>query len=370
MRGWTNSSPTPMGGSASASSRLLVALVALATVTMLVPTAAANPAELNPAPSPPSTPAEIPVTPFAEELGEPEPLIREVPQEVVDGIDRYEEEPEPLAFPPAVEPTIRPGRQLVIDYANGGGGLCTMNFVYQVQDNSSYEPADHQPELDEGDYLIGTAGHCVLPTDLNETTEEGFQQPQVDVCVVLCVGGQSSTRTAQYRTLGDVVFARQALDGEVIGHDYAFVKVPEDDEHMLEPQVPVWQGPTEERSTVLLGEQVTTYGQGLVFGDAELDTRTGTAIGEGFIGSEGSWTAAIPILPGDSGGPAMTDIDPANPSQAASRALGDVTHSLGVNGAPVVGLGMGTLSEQGVAFTEDATGLDIELVTAEDAFPR
>jgi hypothetical protein len=61
--------------------------------------------------------------------------------------------------------------------------------------------------------------------------------------------------------LGDVVYARQSRDGDDIGNDFGLVEIPSDAEHLVDPSMPTWGGPTE-RGEVNVGETVVRYGNG------------------------------------------------------------------------------------------------------------
>lgn len=366
MEGRTDSGSTPMGGPepptgtegkrSSAShgpSRLLVAAVALATVTVFTPAAIAG----QSGPAADDLPATtLPHSPTDIADAEPRPLIEYISQETFDDATLLEEGSVPAAFPPTLEPTIRPGRQILMDIPNGPSAKCTMNFIYQVEDDG-----DH-PAVDDGDLLIGTAGHCVLDGGVPNSEDGSFEQPTVRACAFLCFGSELSSRTAQFVTMGDVLYARQNLDGTQLGEDYAFVKVPEDAERYIDPQTPVWNGPSGQQDGLLVGEQLATYGQGVGYGDAELDSRTGVTLPSIFGGSEGAFIGALPAAPGDSGGPILTHLDPVEPGEPDARAVGDLTHL-------VAGATAGTYSQHAIDFTYEETGVQLGLVTADGAFP-
>lgn len=323
-------------GSRARSRRLSTVLLALASLTVVLPATLASPAASGAA------------DPAASPLFEPRPLVQPLPEDAYETADVYEDWALRQAYPPTVEPTIRPGRELVIDQPNSTFDVrCTMNFVYE--------------DADTGDYYVGTAGHCLLPDHVDNSTEEGFEQPAVKVCVRYCMGAGGVNVTSEYTELGEVLYARQEHEGHQLGHDYGFLAVPEEKTDYLEPRVPVWGGPSQQRGQVLLGEQVSTYGQGAGFGEAEMDARSGIAVGH-VLGGEGSFASALPASPGDSGGPILSGLDPIRPAsvhETAPRAVGDVTHLL-------AGLTFGTLSAHGIQMAADATGASLSLVT-EDA---
>jgi hypothetical protein len=158
------------------------------------------------------------------------------------------------------------------------------------------------------------------------------------------------------------LYAQQEnAEGTALGEDYAFVKVPESFEQYLDPEMPVWSGPTDVRETSLLGEQVATYGQSGGFGDAELDPRIGVSQGDNaYRGSGGAFHQALASTPGDSGGPIVALHDPFAPGEIDSQALGDLTHII------PEGSIVGTYSHYAVDFTEEETGVQLEMVTVDE----
>lgn len=330
--------------SALGRTRLVTFLVALTTVTVFASPALGTLAAPTTDDTQQAPEVQAPMP--APILGaEPRPLVEDVPQAVFDDAPTLEEGNQPLAYPPTIEPTIRPGRQIIIDLPDAGASLCTMNFLYENEASETY--------------YIGTAGHCVLPDGMANSTHPDFEQPTVKVCVSLCFGSQASDSIGRYVEVGEVLYARQAADGTEVGEDYAFLEVPSHAEDYLDPRVPVWGGPAEQRSEVSIGEQVTTYGQGVGFGDAELDARTGVSLGHLFASSPGAFHTQLPSSPGDSGGPILSDIDPFVPTEALSRAVGDLTH------VTAFGTG-GTLSSYAIGFTYEETGVSLSMVLEDD----
>jgi len=345
------------GGPASTSgpSRLVAVLVALATVTVFIPTAIANPGGWDANVASDENPATtMPGRDVTD--AEPTPLIEHVDEEFLDSMTILDDASHPMAFPPTLEPTIRPGRQIVIDIPQSGASLCTMNFIYQVDDVSDYTPEPNQPDLEQGDYLIGTAGHCVLPADTHTSQASDYTSPNVEVCVYLCAGSQASGQAGAYYSMGQVLYARQEVNGVQLGEDYAFVKVPERHEDILEPQVPVWSGPSDSTEPVF-GDSLATYGQGTGYGDAELDARLGVTLPLIVQGSNGAFLGVLPSAPGDSGGPILSHVDALPPNGPDARAVGDLTHL-------VAGATAGTLSDHAISFTYQSTGAQLSLVTA------
>jgi hypothetical protein len=333
--------------------RLAAAILAVAMVTVTVPTTIASPT--------------APIHPEAESPSRDEvrELIEPLPDDVLDEATVVEPGERSLGYPAGIEPEIHPGRQLILDVPGkeseaGGDGpfRCTMNFVYEVQDTTGYERTNGQPKLEVGDKLIGTAGHCVLPGDFDNSTQEGYEQPDVTVCVALC---NEATSVGVMWSLGNVLYARQAADGQQLGEDYAFIDVPDAFEDELDAEVPVWSGPTAVRDRAMIGEQVATFGQGTGFGEAALDPRIGVSQGDNaYRGSGGAFHQALASTPGDSGGPIVALHDPFAPGEIDSQALGDLTHII------PEGSIVGTYSHYAVDFTEEETGVQLEMVTVDE----
>jgi hypothetical protein len=121
--------------------------------------------------------------------------------------------------------------------------------------------------------------------------------------------------------------------------------------------MPVWLGPTGERSAEGFGSPVVHYGNGIDAGTVfATKGRAGTSLNDG---EPSSWQANVLINGGDSG----SAISHAGPSLNAdvfrgTDALGLVTHGLIVPGVP---LGWGTTVSQAKAMAAEAN-LDLVLV--------
>lgn len=316
---------------------LLALLLALASLTAIVPAGTASPTTSHAADPPRSAALEAGL--------EPRPVIQHLPGDAYENARVYEGPAQPLAFPPSMQPVIHPGRELLIELPDeDDDARCTMNFVYE--------------DVDTDAYYVGTAGHCLLPEDVANSTEPGFQQPNVKVCLRFCLGAGSTNQTSEYVELGDVLYARRSHEGEALGQDYAFVEVPEDQLGFLDPEVPVWGGPAGAREEVSVGEPVETYGQGAGFGDADLDARSGLSTGSLWV-PDTAFSTLMPAAPGDSGGPILSETDAfgsLGEPERASWALGDLTHFYS-------GLIVGTFSAHGVQLAEEATDVSLRLVT-------
>lgn len=242
---------------------------------------------------------------------------------------------------------IGPGQDMLIE-RNDGTFVCSSNFVY----------------TDGSSFYLGTAGHCVLEADCDESTDKCWDEPRVEVCIDTCLGS-APLAIGNYVELGNVLYARKASDtGQSFGQDYAFVEIPTSLENEIRPTVPTWGGPTGEldkSSPPFLGP-IFHYGQGVGLGDTiALERRA--AVGIGNLGSgaaPGAWSALGWATGGDSGSGAVADN--VRPSDAAvgGDAVGDITHSIVVVGAPLM---LGTMSEQARDFTQNEVGTSLSLVT-------
>jgi hypothetical protein len=140
------------------------------------------------------------------------------------------------------------------------------------------------------------------------------------------------------RSLGTVAYARQTGPGGDIGNDFGVVEIPSSLHGLIRPEMPVWLGPTGQRSSEGFGTPVVHYGNGIDAGTVfATKGRAGSSLNDG---DAASWQANILINGGDSG----SGINHAGASLSTdvvrgTDALGLVTHGLIVPGVP---LGWGT----------------------------
>lgn len=243
-------------------------------------------------------------------------FVGEVPDRALDRdtpvpvqLRAIEERPEPVATS-SNQPTpedvvcegIRPGGHLA--------GGCTLSFIF----------------TDGTDLYASTAGHCI---------EEG------DRATLFGVG-----------IFGTVVFSEEERDGTQIGNDFALIKVDDDMEHLVSPEMCDVGGPTSGfGGGSILGEGILHTGRGgtagLPFVSVPPVPRTGAGWGYGH--NSFSWIGGG--IPGDSGSGVRL---------AGGPALGTLTHG----GIGFVETNWGTTWERGLemAASDGITGL--ELVTA------
>lgn len=254
----------------------------------------------------------------------------------------------PVAAAPVPEASvgIGPGSPMLQTIPGEGTFICTANFVFH----------------DGGRYFLGSAGHCFLPEGATATHGTGADYDasgvEVEVCVANCVfGGQLTGFLGSMRTLGGVVYARQTGPGGDVGNDFGLVEIPSALASLIRPEMPMWSGPTGERSSEGTGTPLVHYGNGIDAGTFfATKGRAGTSLSDG---DSTSWQANIFINGGDSGSAinhaaasATTDL------VRGTQALGLVTHGLIVPGIP---LGFGTTITQAKVMATQA-GLDLVLM--------
>lgn len=264
------------------------------------------------------------------------------------GVDTDLQTVAPAAVPESVD-GIGPGSMLFVttDGESGTAG-CTANFVWRDAGGSLY---------------LGAAGHCFLGDDavggseLDDPDSPDLSGVTVEACVDCTFGGATALSTGvrgEVVELGDVVYARQESDdGTQVGEDFGLVAIPGDAEHLVDPSMPTWGGPTA-TGRIDGGEEVVQYGNGVVTGET-VATKGRTGAGTSQDDGAGAWYAALPAAPGDSGS-AVQVADGAATSLAGVEAAGILTH---VTTAGVAG----TNRERAIEMAAEA-GLDIEAVLA------
>ena len=247
---------------------------------------------------------------------------------------------------------LGPGSPLLIDfdYEPDGEvdatGLCTANYIWRDARTAAL--------------YLGAAGHCFLP---QAEDPGGFKAAavhtdpwvtRVRACVRGCAfGGATALLTdgvffGEWRDLGRVRFARQSADAEgedAVGHDFGLVAIPSGLVGRIRTSMPQWGGPTGTTSVDdALG--VCFYGNAAAYGETHL---TKPRDGIGLFEEDGSWSATMPSMQGDSGA-ALNDC-------GSLKAIGLVTHV--VTGTPIA---FGTTVRRAVEMAREG-GLELSLVT-------
>ena len=247
---------------------------------------------------------------------------------------------------PADAVGIGPGSPILTTIPGEGTFICTANYVF----------------TSGGRTYLGAAGHCFLPEGKKATHGSGADYNAggvvTEVCVDFCVfGGQLTGLLGDFRTLGQVAYARQTGAGGDIGNDFGVVEVPSALASFLRAEMPVWGGPTGLDGFEGTGEPLVHYGNGIDAGSfMPTKGRIGTSLNDGI---PNSWQANLEINGGDSGSPvnhAAVSID--GDVVGGTDALGVVTHGL-ITGA--VPLAWGTSIEHAISMAGEA-GLNLQLV--------
>lgn len=244
---------------------------------------------------------------------------------------------------------IGPGSMLFIttDGESGTAG-CTANFVWTDGSGTQY---------------LGAAGHCFLGDeaaggrDLDDSSYPSLSDVTVRACVDCSFGGAIALAggvRGEVVELGDVVYARQAAeDGTQLGYDFGLVEIPESAEHLVDPSMPTWGGPTAV-GQIDGGDTVVQYGNGVVTGET-VATKGRTGAGLTQDEGAGAWYAGLPAAPGDSGSAVQVAGETLD-ALSGVEAAGILTH---VTTAGVAG----TNREKAIQMATEA-GLDIQAVLA------
>ena len=245
------------------------------------------------------------------------------------------------AAPPASAATpIQPGTRIVTS-----SGSCTMNFIYREIVDEFEEPTtsttDYRRTTETTDLsgdsetpekpslYAGTAGHCVSGVgDRVAACDHSWAFSAFDEC--------------------DPTFGTVAFHIHNDSDDFAFIEIDRDKEHLVNPRMIGFDGP----SGVISGEDARpgdgahVYGNGLVFGETDLTRpRTGWLTRSDFR----RYSATLPVIMGDSGGPVLHE---------NGSAFGIIVHA-------VVALDFTTLDGNTVDHalrTAAASGLNLEVV--------
>lgn len=255
---------------------------------------------------------------------------------------------------------IGPGSPILITIPGEGRFGCTANFVWKSG----------------GQYYLGAAGHCFLPTVKKSTHGEGADYDASGVTVQVCVENcQGNFRTAllvgTMVNLGKVAYARQTdpTDTEPVGNDFGVVEIPAEAEHLIRPAMPVWGGPTG-FSKVEQGKLACHYGNGVGAGEV-FPTKARVGVGGG--GDDAFWMGDFVGTFGDSGS-ALNGCETDGVTIVGTGAAGVLTH-LGVSVCPCDvkykniriiaehGVVFGTTTRRAIEMGKEA-GLDLSLIDA------
>lgn len=254
----------------------------------------------------------------------------------------------PTALPQSAT-GVRPGSQILVEHDDGSVAGCSANFVWR--------------DAGGGSLYLGAAGHCFLQNapasaEFAEGDGDDVGGLTVTVCTDCSFGGATGMNVVQGEVieLGDVVYARQEEPGggEGVGNDFGLVEIPADAEHLVDPSLPQFGGPTGAVDGVVpAGDPVVQYGAGVGNGETYLTQGSrGFSLGAG--PSDGSWAAGIRASPGDSGSALSAATDAV--SFEGDGAAGVLTHLTGGGTA-------GTTVDRCVEMVaEDGLGVDLEVV--------
>lgn len=264
--------------------------------------------------------------------------------------------------PPTIQDGVGPGSALQMG-VGGIDSVCTAAFLVR-------DPATAR-------YYLSTAGHCLVRDPEDDAPVTGLSHPdktldRVDICVAGCInnglglGTYVSLRADAAAGYHPVAFA---VSGGV-GRDFGLIDLPAELHDRLRPEMPQWGGPTGLAGGVQLGSLVAHYGHGtlLVPGVAAFVTRTPLDQGRLAVlssNSGASFQAVGHVTGGDSGSGASL-AQPGADLAHGTEALGVVTHSIVVVGAPLLS---GTRMTQGLELASGHLGIALELVPAGDPLP-
>lgn len=207
---------------------------------------------------------------------------------------------------PASATGLGPGTFLLTQIA-GVTYLCTANWAW----------------TDGAAYYLGAAGHCFLGEA--ETSSHGaghdadVSTVKVRACIADCEfsGDLDFLLSGTTVDLGEVAYARQTRGGVDIGNDFGLVRIPDGLVGEIRSELPVWGRAPAVRG-LRAGDVACLYGNGVGVGEVYL---TKARSGAGLVTLvDGSWRAAIPSAPGDSGSAVAT----CSATLAGTRAVGAI----------------------------------------------
>lgn len=256
-------------------------------------------------------------------------------------------EPEHLPAPSQAV-GIGPGSRIEITMDGSTYG-CTANFIW----------------TSGADLFLGTAGHCLLPSDRIATHGAGADwnaaNSVVDVCVADCsFGGLTGfILSGTMVRLGSATYARQTDASGDIGNDFGLVLIPPALHSYVRTSMPVWGGPTSGTNpTSVLGKTICQYGAGLAVGET---WPTMHKMGVGFTTNapEGYYIAVLGAASGDSGSPTVVCGQHETLGWHGQAALGIHTHSLASTPYKY-----GTQATKARAMALRDAGLSVSIVTS------
>lgn len=243
---------------------------------------------------------------------------------------------------------LGPGSMLFITRdGEPGTAACTANFVWEGADGTKY---------------LGAAGHCFLQDAAIGGTRYDGEVPNlgnvtVRACIDCTFGGATALALGlrgEVIELGEVVYARQADDGTQIGSDFGLAEIPPEAEALIDASMPTWGGPSE-TGEINGSDPLVQYGNGVVTGET-VATKSRSGLGTENDGNAGSWFAALPAAPGDSGS-AVQVAQPSVSGLSGVEAAGVLTHVTTAGTA-------GTNVQKATQMATEA-GLDIDVVLAD-----
>lgn len=269
----------------------------------------------------------------------------------------------PVSGLPEQATGIRPGSQMLINFADGTTAGCTANFIWR----------DAQGGDSGGSLYIGAAGHCFLPEGpadqrAQRQHEDGENLNKlidsVKVCADCTFGGAMGLIVVEGAVieLGQVAYARWGNpaedDDSPVGHDFGMVEIKHNQEDAIDPSMPQFGGPNAvSEGAVDPGQPINQYGAGV--GNGEVFPTMGShgvSFGDG--GSDDrAWYGGIRASPGDSGSPIQSTT--AGEGIEGDEAAGILTH---ITGSGIAGTTIGRCKEM---VKEDINRV-IEVVKAGD----
>lgn len=215
---------------------------------------------------------------------------------------------------PEAETGIGPGTKLWIERPNHAT-FCTANFLWENRSGALY---------------IGTAGHCLMPSDVSATHGEDAEfdpssvrvHSLVDACPSSC---HFQSEDVSWVELGPVAYARKG-----IGFDFALIALPADLHDHIRFDMPVWGGPDGD-ALLEPGETVLHYGYGSVYG-SNPETRARVGVGLEPVDVSPLFGDVFAYLGTVSGGDSGSAVvvgreDAGGPTYGGAQAIGLVTHT-------------------------------------------
>jgi hypothetical protein len=187
-------------------------------------------------------------------------------------------------YAPADSAAIRPG----VVTETVGGGACTSNFIFTVDDRT----------------FIGQAAHCAglgEATDVNGCDTESL--PLGTPVNIQARDGSTRAGTLAYSSWLTMQAVDEQNENICQFNDFALIEIAPEDEPDVNPTFPIFGGPTGVDSDGLpAGEEVFSYGNSpLRGGFEELSPKVGVSAGDVGEGYGHEVFTITPGIPGDSG---------------------------------------------------------------------